>query len=206
MRTGIMQGAPLSGNGRPAPGAPATPAQGGHGGGQRRHLVTLAVAVTLALLTLPAFGDSPGNTLDASWVAALHVAAHRRLQFGSEIVFTYGPLGFLTLPIPYFAATWGLSVVYIIVLRFTLCVALVAMLRRSMACLCRSWLRLSSPQPAGISGRRNWLWPCSLLPAFGCSPVTIRDRVDSSSAPSCSEERWPGCICLSSSIPASSWS
>lgn len=54
------------------------------------------------------------------------------MQFGSDIVFTYGPLGFLTLPIPYFAATWGLSVVYTVILRLALCVGLATMLRRSM--------------------------------------------------------------------------
>lgn len=33
--------------------------------------------------------------LDASWIEALHYAFETKKQFGSEIVFTYGPLGFL---------------------------------------------------------------------------------------------------------------
>jgi hypothetical protein len=33
--------------------------------------------------------------LDASWQAALYMAAERGLGFGTQIVFTYGPLGFL---------------------------------------------------------------------------------------------------------------
>jgi hypothetical protein len=129
MSTTTMQAAPPSGGGFPAPGREPGPRPGAN---RRRHLLTLAVAITLTLLTLPAFGTSPGDTHDASWVAAMHVAAHRRMQFGSELAFTYGPLGFLTLPIPYFAATWGLSVAYIVLLRLALCVALAATLRRAM--------------------------------------------------------------------------
>lgn len=37
----------------------------------------------------------PTGELDPSWQAVLEFAAHKHLQFGSDIVFTYGPLGFL---------------------------------------------------------------------------------------------------------------
>ena len=39
-----------------------------------------------------------GREHDESWIAALHLAADRGLDFGTDIVFTYGPLGFLTVP------------------------------------------------------------------------------------------------------------
>lgn len=56
----------------------------------------VAVALGLAwLLMLPLPPVVAHDTLDASWIQALHVATESRLTFGSEIVFTYGPLGFV---------------------------------------------------------------------------------------------------------------
>src|SRR5690349_5730933 len=52
------------------------------------------MAITfLAILPLPPGVAQEG--LDASWVQALHVAVEQRLAFGTDIVFTYGPLGFV---------------------------------------------------------------------------------------------------------------
>ena len=45
---------------------------------------------------------------EESWVRALHWAFQQRAQFGSEIVFTYGPWGFLSCG--YDPATYGVSV------------------------------------------------------------------------------------------------
>ena len=39
---------------------------------------------------------APQAGLDASWQAALAMATHHHLHFGTQIVWTYGPLGFLT--------------------------------------------------------------------------------------------------------------
>ena len=39
--------------------------------------------------------STPIGELDPSWQVVLEFAAQKRLQFGSEIIFTYGPLGFL---------------------------------------------------------------------------------------------------------------
>ena len=41
---------------------------------------------------------TPIGELDQSWQIVLEFAAQQRLQFGSEIIFTYGPLGFLFQP------------------------------------------------------------------------------------------------------------
>ena len=41
---------------------------------------------------------TPIGELDPSWQAVLEFARQKRLQFGSEIIFTYGPLGFLLQP------------------------------------------------------------------------------------------------------------
>src|SRR5262249_52586454 len=41
---------------------------------------------------------TPIGELDPSWQVVLEFATQKRLQFGSEIIFTYGPLGFLFHP------------------------------------------------------------------------------------------------------------
>lgn len=60
------------------------------------------------------------------------MAARHRLHYGSGMVFTYGPLGFLSVPIPYFRSTWLLSVAYVLLLQLALCLALLCALRRSL--------------------------------------------------------------------------
>ena len=42
--------------------------------------------------------STPIGELDQSWQIVLEFATQQRLQFGSEIIFTYGPLGFLFQP------------------------------------------------------------------------------------------------------------
>ena len=68
----------------------------------RRHhraLVCFSGTVGLILwLTLVGFPGPPGVSLDQSWCETLVHAAANRWQFGKEIVFTYGPFGYLTSP------------------------------------------------------------------------------------------------------------
>jgi hypothetical protein len=40
----------------------------------------------------------PAVGIDASWMAGLYMAAHDGRDFGTQIVFTYGPLGYLAFP------------------------------------------------------------------------------------------------------------
>ena len=41
--------------------------------------------------------NSPGLGLDPSWNIALELAIKKKLQFGNDIVFSWGPLSFLTM-------------------------------------------------------------------------------------------------------------
>lgn len=52
----------------------------------------------MAVLTWPIGGIGPTVGLDPSWVAGLYMAGDRGMDAGTEIIFTYGPLGFLGLP------------------------------------------------------------------------------------------------------------
>ncbi len=85
----------------------------------------------IATWTLSFTGPSVG--LDPSWMGSLYMAAHRGLHFGSQIVFTYGPLGFLA----WAGQLWygELAVIGFLfqaVLHVLLCVSLVWALRRSV--------------------------------------------------------------------------
>ena len=53
----------------------------------------------LTILAWPIANLPATATLDGSWQIALHLAAGSGLRHGVEIVFTYGPLGFLGFPI-----------------------------------------------------------------------------------------------------------
>ena len=56
------------------------------------------LALALALLAFPSVSLTPQAGLDSSWQTGLAVAATQGLRHGSQIDFTYGPLGFLAAP------------------------------------------------------------------------------------------------------------
>jgi len=66
-----------------APGAPRS----------RATWITLTVIVWVGLINFPLL---PALELDPSWKLALNYAAGTDLQFGTDLVFTYGPLGYLS--------------------------------------------------------------------------------------------------------------
>lgn len=58
--------------------------------------------------------SDPGTGLDASWQGGLYMATRAGLDFGKEIVFTYGPLGFLKFPTTYDVGLTALSFLYVV--------------------------------------------------------------------------------------------
>jgi hypothetical protein len=54
--------------------------------------LSCGVLIAASLFRLPA---APGTGLDPSWRMAMTFFFDQRLQFGPEVIFTYGPLGFL---------------------------------------------------------------------------------------------------------------
>src|SRR5689334_168196 len=67
-----------------------------------RRFGAIATVIVLALVCLTAPREPVTTDRESSWGAVLSYAHERGLQFGPEVIFTYGPLGFLT--IPYFSA------------------------------------------------------------------------------------------------------
>lgn len=79
----------------------------------RRWLIDVAVGLAIALATWPISSVEPDAGIDASWVTGLHVAARERLSFGDDIVFTFGPLGFLGFPEPYLGWTSAAGLAFV---------------------------------------------------------------------------------------------
>ena len=68
-----------------------------HGNASRIVLFFAGVLLlTLTCLSLPQGGPPLGDDVDSSLGAVLHYAQEHHLQYGTDLVFTYGPLGFLT--------------------------------------------------------------------------------------------------------------
>jgi hypothetical protein len=83
----------------------------------------------LAVLTcsVPPLAPAPG--LDNSWQAGLALAQQQGLHFGRDVVFTYGPLGFLTVPRLFVVWSGVAAVVLALLLQLALCRTLLHVLR-----------------------------------------------------------------------------
>ncbi|MEO8436816.1 MAG: hypothetical protein ABI562_00050 [Chloroflexota bacterium] len=77
------------------------------------HLATrpLVWVGLLTVLAWPIANIPTLASLDESWQIALHLAAQLRLRHGVDIIFTYGPLGFLGFPHPYVGLTSAIALI-----------------------------------------------------------------------------------------------
>lgn len=78
---------------------------------------------------------SPGAGLDAGWNAGLTMAVEQGLEFGREIVFSYGPLGFLQSPFVYYGDLGVLALLFTAAVHLGFCIALVRALARVLPLL-----------------------------------------------------------------------
>jgi hypothetical protein len=74
--------------------------------------------------------NPPGVGLDPSWNAGLAMGVEQGLHWGKEVVFTYGPLGFLQTQLVWFTGQTVLSFLYSGLVYVLFCVGLVWALRR----------------------------------------------------------------------------
>lgn len=70
-------------------------------------------AIVLLLLGWRAVTELPTYGLDPSWQAGLHMAAHQDLRWGSELLFTFGPLGWLRDPTYWYEDSGRLAVAWL---------------------------------------------------------------------------------------------
>lgn len=89
------------------------------------------IGLILTLLSTRSLQLGVGPGLDSSWQAALHVAAKTGIDYGSDLVFSYGPLGYLAFPLLYYPSTALLSAAYVFGVQLTLCICLVHLIRGS---------------------------------------------------------------------------
>ena len=106
---------------------------------RRRRLRLLShpalVGIALLFLSWTALPRRPAAGTDASWQGALHMAAGSGLTWGRDLVFAYGPLGFLEVP-GYWTATTGiLAVLYHAATAFALALAMWSVARHSFGAL-----------------------------------------------------------------------
>src|SRR5689334_24647044 len=90
------------------------------------------LSVVLAMLAWPGRTSPlvPQAGLDPSWHAGLAMAAHHGLPFGTRMVFTFGPLGFLSSPTLYYTNQALLAFVFRFALGTALFAVLVSAIRR----------------------------------------------------------------------------
>ncbi len=94
---------------------------------------TWFLGVVVALLSWPLRVIVPSVSPDPSWQFALHFAAEYGLDFGDQVVFTYGPLGFLKVPLIAYGGPAVLSALYATAVQLSLGLTVVWALRRSFS-------------------------------------------------------------------------
>lgn len=91
----------------------------------------LVAALVLLVISWASQTLAPGAGLDASWRASLNMAIVDELVWGRDLIFTYGPLGFLYLPDHWYAETWTLGFIYRVCAEFALLAVLWHTARRN---------------------------------------------------------------------------
>ena len=89
------------------------------------------LGVLLAVLTFPLAFGGVSIGLDGSWVTGLYLAVEDGLDFGTEVVYTYGPLGFLHAPALVSDGLAIVSFLYGTALWIALAIGLLAATRRN---------------------------------------------------------------------------
>jgi hypothetical protein len=99
---------------------------------KRRSVPVWAVGVVVALITWRISFGMPAVGVDPSWIGGLYMAVHDGRDFGTQIVFSYGPLGFLAWPDLWYSDLAALAFVYSAALYLVFSCTLVWALSRSL--------------------------------------------------------------------------
>lgn len=86
--------------------------------------------ILVSILTAPNLFSPPHAGLDNSWKIGLNLALIKKLQFGKDIVFTFGPLGFLYRPVLCNVGLWTISCAFGILVHLTLVSLIITVLLR----------------------------------------------------------------------------
>src|SRR5215470_14486469 len=115
------------------------------------HVVVLLASLVIACVTFSLRLDLPSAGVDASYVIGTYLAVTRHLQFGSDIIFNYGPLHLLESGTYFTTSQWlGYVLVTAVVPHVLLVWALAALVMREprsvlLACLVAAASLLALP-------------------------------------------------------------
>jgi hypothetical protein len=82
------------------------------------------VPLAILLIAWQAVPLAPGPSLDPSWRAGLEMAIHNGVTFGNHLIFTYGPLGFLSFTDLWYFHLGELAFLYTVLVRLAVALAL----------------------------------------------------------------------------------
>ncbi|MGN6258494.1 MAG: hypothetical protein ACTHN3_12220 [Solirubrobacterales bacterium] len=126
-------------------------------------------SVALALLTWPTVIGYPSTGLDPSWRSGLYMAVAEGKHFGTEAVFTYGPLGFLSWPELWVSWLAALAFLYFCLIYVAFTAVLTWSLNRTVGLLGAAVIVFLSYSAVGF------LEELPLLIAVGLSFAAMRD-------------------------------
>jgi hypothetical protein len=101
----------------------------------RGKLGTAVCLAAVALVAWPVHSIRPAGGVDSSWIAALAYVAHHGLDFGDQVVWSFGPLGFLNTwggPALYYGDIFTVSWLFAALIQLLLAGTLLVALRRSL--------------------------------------------------------------------------
>jgi hypothetical protein len=84
----------------------------------------------IAVLSAPYVFSLPGVGLDPSWIVGLQMAVRQHLHWGTQVVWTYGPLGFADVPAYVYFETWAIGTAVTLVIHLLFCSTLALFLWR----------------------------------------------------------------------------
>jgi hypothetical protein len=97
-----------------------------------RSVPVWALGIVVALIAWRLSFGMPAIGVDGSWIGGLYMAVHDGRDFGTQIVFTYGPLGFLAFPDLWYGELAALAFVYSAAIYLAFSCTLVWVLSRSL--------------------------------------------------------------------------
>jgi hypothetical protein len=98
-------------------------------------ILTTLILLTAGFSTIPNLLQQPYNSIESSWLIGLNMAKVLGLQFGKDIVFPFGPLGFMYHPVYCEFNTWLISAVVCLFAHCLLIFSIILMLKRLSASL-----------------------------------------------------------------------
>jgi hypothetical protein len=84
------------------------------------------------LFTIPPLAEAPDVGLDPSWKLGLHLVRERGMVLGRDLFFTYGPWGFLSVPLTLTLSLWLEAVAYCLAVQVALFAAVGVWIHRRL--------------------------------------------------------------------------